>query len=71
MPLPENIAYTKRWKTGFWHNWYDGIILLGKESVDREMIVAEDEDEDDNFNWITETEMSRLFGVFYGIASFH
>jgi hypothetical protein len=66
--LPENIAATKRWKSGYWHRWYKDLDLndVVKDSHDYaecEICVAENEEYEnvdvaENSNWILEQEAS-------------
>ena len=76
--VPEKIAVTKRWKSGYWHRWYEDLGMNAIVDEDLFVAVLEDEycDQDDGFNWIAEIDPSesgdtRHVGVWYGIASDH
>ena len=61
--LLENVAITKRWKSGYWYKWLESVALFAEydpkvhDHIDPDILVAEDE-EDENFNWIPEAEPS-------------
>ena len=63
--LSPSVAETKRWKSGYWHNWFRAFRFVDEsdDANDAEILVAETEDDggdcdDEGFNCVPEVEPS-------------
>ena len=62
--LPESVAETKRCKSGYWHNCYEAlnvfddpvVVNVSEDSSGYDILMAQDEDDCEKFNWIPEVE---------------
>ena len=61
------VAEIKRWKSGYWHNWFNAFRFVDDSDAvnDADILVAESEGDDDGddckgFNWIAEVELSEV-----------
>ena len=65
--LPPLVAETKRWKSGYWHNWFNAFRFIDdSDAVNHaDILFAESGDDGDGddgggFNWIAEVEPSEV-----------